>query len=237
MLNKNEFRSVWEIAHLWEDVDVPQSDAANLSDGVSDKLYIILWAFLRKHLPLRTARGYRIYNEPAPLILIFLDINWKRRRLEKMVDTNRYDRDFLDSIYVMRPEFLAWCRGEFLLPPGIWMPSEQVLSGPGVAREEAAIPEKALVGRHRDDEINKQLCQAIARTLWDIDPQIHPAHMAKARPIQLYGNAKLYKDEETVRDWLADVDPMRKQRKTGRPPVVGYRIDLETGRLKGESSN
>jgi hypothetical protein len=64
-----------------------------------------------------------------------------------------------------------------------------------------------------------------------MDPNIHPAHMAQARAIRLYGNGKLYKDENTVKGWISDVDPRKGQRKTGRPENIPYRIDLETGGL------
>ncbi|MEK7153684.1 MAG: hypothetical protein AAB834_07055, partial [Patescibacteria group bacterium] len=82
------------------------------------------------------------------------------------------------------------------------------------------------MARHRDEAIDKQLCQAIARTLWDIDPQVHPAHMIKHKAIRRYGNAATYKDDETIRSWIAEVDPLKGQRKAGRPPTVPYVLDL-----------
>lgn len=126
----------------------------------------------------------------------------------------------------MRSEVLKWCADEFLAPPGIWAADMVLASGGDVP--------KLVSGRHRDDEINKQICQGIARALWEIDPQIHPAHMAKHRAILKYGNGGIYKDEDTVRGWINEVDPLKKERKTGRPPSVRYLLDIEKGGLSGD---
>lgn len=93
---------------------------------------------------------------------------------------------------------------------------------------------KSAIGKHRNEAIDKQSCQAIARTLWDIDARIHPAHMARSKAVPQYGNGAQYKDENTVKGWIAEVDPSRKERKSGRPPTdpSDYRVNLETGALK-----
>lgn len=224
MLHPNDFRTIWELAHLWAGSAPDKTDPQNLPDAVSDKLQKLIWAFIRNKIGLRRKSGHKVVQE-AVLFLMF-DLNRTRVRLREAVTSRRFEKDFLDSLFVMRSEVLKWCTEEFLSPPGIWAADTPLLIG--------AVPPKPVSGRHRDDEINKQLCQGIARALWDIDPQIHPAHMAKHQAILRYGNGALYKDEDTVRGWINEVDPMKKGRKTGRPPAVRYLLDTEKGGLSGD---
>lgn len=123
-----------------------------------------MWAFIRNKIGLRRKSGYMVSQDP--LFLLFFSLNRTRMRLLKAVRARQFEKDFLDSLFVMRSEVLKWCAEEFLAPPGIWA-GDMALPNGGDAP-------KPISGRHREDEINKQLCQAIARALWDIDPQIHP---------------------------------------------------------------
>lgn len=49
-----------------------------------------------------------------------------------------------------------------------------------------------------------------------------------------YGNGDIYRDPDTVRGWVNEVDPWKKERKTGRPPTVRYLLDIEKGGLSGD---
>lgn len=51
--------------------------------------------------------------------------------------------------------------------------------------------------------------------------------MAKAKAIKCYGNGKFYKDPDTIKKWIVEVDPLKDQRKSGRPVDVPYLIDLD----------
>src|SRR5208282_1036896 len=224
-LHPNDFRSIWELSHIWDGSDPEKTDPANLPASVIDRIQKIVWGYLRKKLPVRKARGGRI---PDSDIYIFLfNINRWRIRLIRCVDYEEYDKKFLSSMYVMRSEVLRWCSNEYITPPEIWAVDRKNDSNGNGGN-------KTISGRHKDDEINKQLCQAIARTLWDFDPRIHPAHMIDHKAIRKYGNGDIYRDDETVRNWIAEVDPLRKERKTGRPPDIRYKIDIENGGFSKE---
>ena len=224
MLHPNDFRSIWELAHLWAGTAPEKTDPDNLPDAVIDKLQKLMWAFLRNKIGLRRKSGVKVVQEN--LFILLFNLNRTRVRLANDVRSRQFGKDLLDSLFVMRSEVLKWCADEFLTPPGIWAADMVLTSGGDVP--------KLVSGRHRDDEINKQICQGIARALWEIDPQIHPAHMAKHRAILKYGNGGIYKDEDTVRGWINDVDPLKKERKTGRPPSVRYLLDIEKGGLSGD---
>ena len=223
MLHHKDFRSIWELAHVWAGYGNGDTGEDTIPEAVEDKLQKLIWGFLRKKISLRRRTGRKVFDEP--LYFLIFDLNRARVGLSNAVINRRYERRFLSSVFAMRSEILKWCEDEFLLPPSFW--TEVKVNFPELA-------DKSPSGRHKDDEINKELCQAIARTLWDFDQRIHPAHMASHKAIRKYGNGALYKDDETVRGWIAEVDPLSKERKTGRPPAIRYLLDLENGGFNKE---
>jgi hypothetical protein len=224
MLHESDFRSIWDIAHLWAGQSRGEHDT-ELPEPVLDKVQKLIWAFTRKKISLRTRSGFRVPSDDH--YVFFFNFNKPRVQLVEMLVQQRFDEAILDSLFVMRSEVLKWCEDDFLPPPAIW--------AGGAKNGGGAEEQKAVVATHRDEAIDKQLCQAIARTLWDIDPQVPIAHMVKHKAIRPYGNASMYKDEDTVRSWIGEVDPLKGQRKAGRPPTVPYLIDLKNGGLNKDA--
>ncbi len=220
MFPRSEFRSIWEVAHNWSGLDPNQSSSDSLPDDVKEHILRIVWAYLRKHVALRKVRwgrSWRIPEEDFHLFLVFFNINRTRVRLLRAIQNSKFDKLLFDGIYVMRADILKWCYAEYLDPPPMW-------------RKEVPPPEntsKKPNGRHYDEDIDKNRCQAIAMTLWDFDPNIHPAHMARSYAVRKYGNGDRYVDEDTVKNWIAEVDPIKSSRKPGRPPETKYGIDLK----------
>ncbi|MDD2770210.1 MAG: hypothetical protein PHT19_15905 [Methylococcus sp.] len=216
MLNRNEFRTIWELAFRWEGLEPPEQEPSELPEGVTDKIDKIIWAFRRERLPLRHPSTLLANpDRDSAIELLFIDRTlFRLRRCQKRKD---FRQKLLDQLYVMRPELLDWCDKDRIDPPAFW----------GSIERGSKLP----VGRHFQEEIDKNRCQAIAQTLWDIDPSIHPAHMAESKYLQQYGNGAQCRDEATVKRWIADVDPKKGERRPGRPARTRYLIDLENGGL------
>ena len=60
---------------------------------------------------------------------------------------------------------------------------------------------------------DREVCQGIAKTLWDAYPDMTIEDMLDRNEIQKYGSGKLYSRDTTLRRWLSGVD-LRKD-KTG----------------------
>lgn len=220
-LESKDFLTIWDIAHRWAGYDADATDPLNLPEDVKYWIHKVILGYFSKDLTLRRKSGRRVVDEDIYL-LVFNITPW-RTRLWKCLTIDTFDKDFLNSFYVMRSQIINWCSKEHVDPPGFWT----------ALRPEAGPAAKPTINnRRKDEEMDRLVCQAIAKSYWDIDPQIHPAHMAKARAIMLYGNGKFYKDPDTIKGWIAEVDPSREQRKSGRPPEIPYLIDLETGALR-----
>jgi len=72
--------------------------------------------------------------------------------------------------------------------------------------------ERAYTRMLREHEIDKSVCQAVAMTLWDIDPDMEIEQLSEHQAIQKHGKGKLYTDPKTVRGWLSEVDVRRRKR-------------------------
>lgn len=211
MLHPNDFRSLWDLAHLWEGYNPDRSDPANLPEPVVDKLQKLIWGYIRKHYRLRSPAGYLIQQDDD--FLFFFNFNRTRVKVRRAAVERKFDKRLFGDLFVMRSDVLRWCEQEYIAPPAMWASS-------------VSTAQAIKVGKHKTEDLDKQLCQAIAQTLWELDPNIHPAHMANSRYIRVYGNGGSYV-EETLKGWLAEVDPLADGRKTGRPKKTEYLIDLK----------
>ncbi len=131
-----------------------------------------------------------------------------------------FDKKYLESVFVSRHDFLEWCEKEKYPISDFWILTQ--------------VTESQIVSnRPKNEAEDKAICRAIAKVYWDIDEEIHPTHMVRSKAIRIYGNGKQYKEEKTIKSWIADLDPQQKTRNTGRPLDINYKIDLETGALLG----
>lgn len=212
--HRQDFLSIWALANAWAEEEPITSSADEIPLEVKRYIGKLILAYFRKELSLRTKDGFRIIGHGTFEKLFDIDKGFEQ--LWKCL-TQAPDIAFLDGVYVMRSEVIRWCEAEFIEPPRLWKP----------VTDNDETPKKKPAGRHYTEEIDKNRCQAIAMAYWDIDPSIHPAHMAKSYAIRKFGNGEMYKDADTVKKWITELDPQAKDRNSGRPPTAPYKIDLK----------
>jgi hypothetical protein len=84
-----------------------------------------------------------------------------------------------------------------------------------IGKEEKSIP----LTEREQNTIAKNVCQGIAKTLWDINPEMTITDMCLHSAIQNYGDGKLFGLDTTLHRWLSEVDPRKK--KTGpKKPIL-----------------
>jgi hypothetical protein len=115
-----------------------------------------------------------------------------------------YNRTLLTSRYITYHALSEYCEKEGISYPAFWK-TELESSNDNLKR-----PTKT-------SQIDKLLVQAVARTLWDIDPDFTIAQLIKHNAIQVYANGGLYKGKHTLRNWISEVDPRADGEKRGRP--------------------
>jgi len=229
--------SVWEIAHRWHDVDPNTTDPKALPLEVQDTLRLI--ARKMAYHELRTCSHKGITNTIQTDLMRFdefeslledtMSENDKSDSYENYVDDmerryeahnkiiegfescyahRQYDKNKLDSTFTLNHELGEFCKEENIPLPKFWFPD-------GMPDNEVK-PQHSESKKLRANQIDKTVCQAVAKTLWDIDPSITIASMISHRAIQDYAGGTLYV-KKTLRKWLSEVDPRDPKKKIGRP--------------------
>jgi hypothetical protein len=210
-----DFRNVWSLAHDWAGFDADKTDVNHLPKHVYLNLQRLSAAILNRSLKAQTKK-VQIFIDDSVFTLIFFDLKTFIKLLLCKWG-HSIDNNYLASIYVKRVHFIEWCEKERLPYNDFWILTQVTAN-------------YKINNRPKNELEDKAVCRAIAMTYWDIDPNIHPAHMATAKAIRKYGNGDQY-EINTIKEWISDLDPQLKQRKTGRPKEISYKIKLETGTL------
>lgn len=211
--NNPDFKSIWQLAHDWAGEKSDQTDPAAISSELRLAIDRLIRAIGSKEISARW-KGYRIFMDESFLSFI-LDLRHSIR-FYFWVMFNKFNKDYLDNLYVKRNEVIDLCSKSYYDPPPCWIPNH--LLDKQISAKEAKNYRPA---NETEDRIR---CQAIASALWELDPAIHPIHMVRSKIIQQLGNGRTY-DDETIKEWIKSVDP-HKKRKKGAPPKIQYKIEL-----------
>lgn len=218
-LEGKDYLSIWEVAHRWAEFDPDSTDPNNLPEEIRYFIHKMIEGYLGEELKLRKSNGYRAVRDP--LTFLIWNLNPYLNYLWSCLNEDDFNKRKLSGFYVRRREILNLCKLEEIDPPAFWVKQ----------RQPETITKANVTNRPKDEETDRILCQAIAATLWTIDPNIHPTHLAKSKVIQRFGQGRSYKDLNTIKKWIAEVDPLKNQRKPGRPPDISYKIELEIDSL------
>ena len=219
-----EYESIWKVAHKWADVDPDKSNPEALNEFVKTRTQMIARAVLKGELSLRNANNIPMQDSYWLINMIFE--YWVFWPLRDCYRHNRFNKKILDSHYISRSELFRWCEANYLSFPNFWIDDNLVSKIPD------ALKNKPASKRDKD----KAACRALAQLLWRIDPRIAPKHMIESKIFQDIGNALDYKDDKTIKGWIADLDPLKADR-DGRPPSIEYKIDLKSGCLNEKATS
>jgi hypothetical protein len=208
-----DYQTVWQLAHNWADADPDKTDTNAISPKLRENIIRLMLAIRNKKISART-RKRSIFIDDSVISLI-VDTPHYLKTLSCLLK-DAINKSYLDSLYIKREEVIDLCIRSHYDPPSCWMP--KYLPDGQIITKEAKNYRPA-------NEIEDRIrCQAIANALWELDPAIHPIHMVRSKIIQQIGNGRTY-DDETVKEWIKNVDPQKK-RKKGAPPKVQYKIEL-----------
>jgi hypothetical protein len=225
MLHQIEILSVWEIGHRWAGYDPDKTDNADLPLPVKDAFRQLIQAIRHDRLPICNEVGIQgkayIYSRSTGQTRT---VEEALGALEDSYFKRHYERELLDSIYLDQWDVGTWASDEGLALPDFWFPANWVerrfnpeTDAGGVHGEVDDVGESENAPVLRASQTDKLVCQGIARALWDIDPVMTIASMTKHKAIQQYGNGRLYKGKDTLRNWLSEVAPASVKSRRGRP--------------------
>lgn len=229
MLNTVKRFSIWELGHRWHNLEPESTDSKKLPLAVQDTLRSLAGAYHYDDLMIVNSNGVEnkgAYHEPT-------QHRYKHEEIEEgLFNCYRekvFDKRQLESVYIEQQPLGKWCLEEGIALPGFWFSAGWKPDSYRYSRWQSdSSGKESLLNAQESDgsqpetklrtvQIDKPVCQAIARTLWDISPQMTIADMCKHDAVQRYGNGRLYKGEHTLRDWLSEVAPPEVKGKRGRP--------------------
>lgn len=213
----SDYLSLWEVAHRWHGVDPNKSDPSDLPLVVQDTLRYLCGAVLSGDVPLCISNvidandGHGNYFRE----IRYYEVEEIPLALQSCAFARTYDKAVLDSHVISRHSLFErsiWGHGKF---PDFWEDEKLITDLGGVFLESESL-ESQKSPSPNSSLFDQSLCQAIAKTLWDIHPTMTIAAMTKHPAILKYGNGSLYKGKNTLRDWLSPVAPEH-VKKPGRP--------------------
>lgn len=226
----DRYLSIWEISHRWRDSNPDQTDPENLPLSVQDAIRYICSAILRGRLGLfDMAISATEGRESVPHHFRSKVIRFHPQPLPPEIENclyRKYDKEVLSSYFIEASSFFEYCLEDqvvyseignrYVDYPSCW---DKFIEGTKAGDSEHDNKGGLLSVQqptYRPSHVDKLVCQAIARTLWDEHPTMTIAAMTQHKAILEYGGGKLYTGKNTLRDWLSEVAP-EDVKKPGRP--------------------
>ncbi|MCE7915611.1 MAG: hypothetical protein DYH15_13305 [Nitrosomonas sp. PRO4] len=209
-----DFKTVWQLAHDWTGEESDKTDPIAISPELRIAIDRLIRAIGGKEISGRW-KGYRIFydNSIFSFIFDFRHVIW----FYLLLIHNSISRNYLDNLYVKRNEVIDWCGKSYYDLPPCWKPKDLL---------DKQFGKETKNHRPVNETEDRIRCQAIASALWELDRDIHPVHLVRSKILQRFGNGREY-SEDTLKRWIAEVDPKNGQRKSGRPDNIEYKIVLE----------
>lgn len=149
--------------------------------------------------------------------------------LEQCYKHRTYDKEKLEGICFDQYDLYKYCRENEIDLPSFWFgvrtndikwyekryAQEKGEQNTETLNESTTVP--ASRKRHNERDQDRELCRAIASTLWLIDSKMTIKDITGHESIQRFGNGKLYTGRDTIRNWIKDLDPRKAEEKVGRP--------------------
>lgn len=214
----SEYLSIWEVAHRWQNTDPNKTDPENLSLEIQDRLRYLCRQILEGKLGLYneifvTADHFHGLRES-----LILEIHESPTEIESAVTERKYLKSILDSFVINRRQLFRcalFTQQDF---PDFWIDDELICEFGGTVNH---VDPTKLTKEFKLDSarsfIDKNACQAVAKALWDIDPNINIAQMTKHPSVLNHGGGKNYKGKHTLRNWLYEIVPEHLKNRHGRP--------------------
>ena len=212
----SEYLSVWEIAHRWQNIDPNKTDPENLPFEIQDALRFLCRLLLQGKLGLYDE--VFITSDKGKRETFFIEQKELPPEIELAVTNRKYIKKILDVYLLDRFQLFDCSLNDQWDFPDFWFDDELIRAFGGVVdNADLSMLTKELKLDSARSFIDKNACQAVAKALWDIDPNINITQMTKHHSVLNHGGGKKYKGKHTLRDWLYEIVPEHLKNRRGRP--------------------
>lgn len=200
-----DYQTVWKLAHLWADVPFENSDPTNLPLAVRTYIHRMLSAIANKHIAARN-RNRLIFADEGAFDFLFFEL-FNYMKLLKVQRREIFDKPFLDSIYVKRPEVLRWCQTDFLEPPSIWKLPEPLDTAADSKNAQEDEDETGWYDSLTDPRKKRVACLEMAKLLWKANPKLSYAEVYNHPAMAQYGNRSIFTTLNSFKRWAGKFAP------------------------------
>ena len=116
-LDGGDFQTVWRLAHNWVNADPDTSDVNSLSPELIQAIHRLMIAMRNRDIAARTKRT-AFFQDDSFLSIIFDFYHYLKFR--NCLTIGKFDKAYLDSLYVRRGDVLSWCDKERIASPALW---------------------------------------------------------------------------------------------------------------------
>ena len=207
-LHGSDYQTVWQLAHEWAGKDSSTSDSDNLPPEIKENIHRILVAIRNKLITVRTQS--RVILADQGTFEFLLEIA-HYRKFDACLQGKRFDKQYLDSLYVWRPEVIRWCNEHQLPIPSIWQQKLDIERPP----ESEVTDEhwyKALTDRR------KRIAGAlhIAARLWEDNCFLSYDDVWNHEDMKRYDKPRSFTSLESFKEWARDIAPQEAKSKGRR---------------------
>lgn len=118
-----------------------------------------------------------------------------------------------DTRNIVPRDYLRWARSEGYTLPRLLLD----FIGPYGELSDYEKDAISLKKAQRNSQVAKIKTQAVAETLWYLNPTWTAEQIINHHAVQEFGEGKRYAGRNTLRDWVREVDPRPPESKIGRP--------------------
>lgn len=183
-LDNHDYQTIWKLAHNWCKLDPEISNEKELSDEVKSTIHRILIAINWGKISVRN-KTFRIFQDDSifNFLLDFKHFGNFRKCLKKDV----FEKSYLDSLYVMRPEVIAWCESDYLTVPPVWQVEGQLN-----IEHQLEDDNDSWYGELTDLRKQKLIFLELAKRLWKLNPNQTYEQIYNHSVIKEYGNPNVF---------------------------------------------
>jgi hypothetical protein len=212
------YLSIWEVAHRWQNTDPNKTDPENLPFAIQDAIRFLCRLLLQKKLSLYDEVFITPDDGKGKRETFFIDQKTLPSEFELAITDRKYIKKILDGYLIDRFQLFDCSLNDQWDFPDFWFDDELIRVFGGVINnaDSSKITKELKLDSARSF-IDKNACQAVAKALWDIYPNINISQMTKHPSVLNHGGGKNYKGKHTLRDWLYEIVPEHLKNRRGRP--------------------
>jgi len=196
-LDSHDYQTIWSLAHNWTNLEPESTDQNNLPSDTKIAIHRIMSAILGSKLTVRN-KTFQIFLDDSFLNFIFDFSHY--RKFSQCLKRDVFNKSYLDSLYVKRPDVIAWCQSDFLTIPSIWQLRVQDNLQNASEYDASEDENEGWYADLSDRRKQRVACLEMAKKLWLINPSQTYEEIYNHSTMKLFGNPNVF-SLDAFRKW------------------------------------